>query len=197
MNNPKRLNEVFYATSESSSFTKVLMGNLDVYPNFPKDSINFIDIFPLFRSKYLIARVTSAFKRAIGNVKALESVTAVVAPESRGFLFGTLLAADLGVPFIPFRKPGKLPCVVIHQEYALEYGTDALEFPAGVLTADDNVLIVDDLLAVGGTLSAMIDTIRNHTDATIHSCATLINLADIPKPNFYVPVVSLLDLKEK
>ena len=80
--------------------------------------------------------------------------------------------------------------------YDLEYGTATLAFPKGVLTPQDRVLIVDDLLAVGGTMKAMIDTIHLQTEAKVHAGVTLIDLADLPKPAFSVPVVSVLGLKE-
>ena len=193
----KRLDEVFEISSDRVTYNKALANALEVYPGFPKEGVNFVDIFPLFRSKYLLARLAPALRRAIEATGSLSSITAVAAPDARGFLIGTLLAADLGVPFIPFRKPGKLPCETISQEYVLEYGTNSLEFPKDVLTAEDNVLIVDDLLAVGGTMNAMIELIQNHTEATVHSGITLINLVDLPKPEFNVPVISLLHLKEK
>lgn len=196
MPTPKPLNEVFKPVHVPNSFIKILMNNLDVYPDFPKEGVNFIDVFPVFRSKYLLSRLTSALKRSVEEVKPLDSITAVAAPESRGFCFGVLVAQALGVPFIPFRKAGKLPCDVVATSYDLEYGSATLEFPKGVLTEHDNVLIVDDLLAVGGTMKAMIDTIHLHTEATIHSGVTLLNLADLPKPEFNVPVVSVLHLKE-
>ncbi|MBQ8497136.1 MAG: adenine phosphoribosyltransferase [Clostridia bacterium] len=172
------------------------MDNLDVYAGFPKENINFVDIFPVFRNQYLMNGMASAFRDAIEKIKPIDSVTAVAAPESRGFCFGLLVAGALGVPFIPFRKAGKLPCEVVVTSYDLEYGSATLELPKGVLTSHDNVLIVDDLLAVGGTMKAMIDTIQMQTEATVHSGVTLVNLADLPKPEFSVPVVSILDLKD-
>lgn len=196
MSAPKNLREVFVPLRTPDEFTEILMDHLDVYMDFPKKGIHFVDVFPVFRNRYLMDHMTSAFKRAIEEVKSLNTVTAIAAPESRGFCFGMLVAQALGVPFIPFRKAGKLPCEVIATSYDLEYGSATLEFPKGVLTARDHVMIVDDLLAVGGTMKAMIDTIEKQTEASVHSGVTLINLADLPKPAFSVPVVSILDLKD-
>ena len=193
----KQLTEVFNVDAVSHPFNSVLVSNLHVYTDFPREGVNFIDVFPIFRSKYLLSRIASAMKRAVDEVKSIESVTAVAAPESRGFTLGILLAQTLGVPFIPFRKPNKLPCPTVSQQYALEYGYDTLEFPKDVLTADDRVLIVDDLIAIGGTMKAMIDLIRNDTEATVHSALSLINLVDFPKPECGAPVTSLLYLKQK
>lgn len=197
MSAPKPLTEVFASVCCPDEFNKILMENLDVYPDFPKEKINFVDIFPVFRNQYLMDGMVSAFKRAVEAVQPLDAVTAVAAPESRGFCFGVLIAQALGVPFIPFRKAGKLPCEVLETSYELEYGSATLAFPKGVLAAHDKVLIVDDLLAVGGTMKAMIDTIRMQTEAEVYAGVTLINLADLPKPPFDVPVVSVLDLIEK
>ena len=196
MSEPKSLREVFTPVCPTDEFIERLMDHLDVYIGFPKEGINFVDVFPVFRDPVLINGMASAFRKAIENIKSVDSVTAVAAPESRGFCFGLLVAHALGVPFIPFRKAGKLPCEVVEISYDLEYGSAALEFPKNALAARDHVLIVDDLLAVGGTMKAMIDTIQTQTKASVHSGAVLINLFDLPKPEFSVPVISILDLKE-
>lgn len=196
MSDPKKLREIFTSVRKPDEFTEILMDHLDIYVGFPKEGVNFVDVFPVFLNPYLMNHMVAAFKGAIEEIKSLDTVTAIAAPESRGFCFGVLLAHALGVPFIPFRKAGKLPCPVVRTSYDLEYGSATLEFPQGRLTPDDNVMIVDDLLAVGGTMQAMIDTIQTQTGASVHSGVTLINLADLPKPEFPVPVVSVLDLKE-
>ena len=199
MSAPKTLREVFVPLRTPDEFTEILMDHLDVYVDFPKKGIHFVDVFPVFRNRYLMDHMTSAFKRAIEEVRSLDTVTAIAAPESRGFCFGMLVAQALGVPTCIHEQnayPGKLPCEVIATSYDLEYGSATLEFPKGVLTARDHVMIVDDLLAVGGTMKAMIDTIEKQTEASVHSGVTLINLADLPKPAFSVPVVSILDLKD-
>jgi adenine phosphoribosyltransferase len=196
MSTPKALTEVFAPVHTPDEFNRVLMENLDIYVDFPKEKINFVDIFPVFRNPYLMNGMVDAFRRAVETVQPWDSVTAVAAPESRGFCFGVLVAQALGVPFIPFRKAGKLPCEVMETSYDLEYGSATLAFPKGVLTSQDHVLIVDDLIAVGGTMKAMIDTIIEQTEAKVCAGVALINLADLPKPAFSAPVLSILDLKE-
>lgn len=118
--------------------------------DFPKKGIIFKDITPLLLSPEATQEVISQFVKALGGVK----VDKVVGMESRGFFFGTLLAQQLGVGFIPVRKPGKLPFQTISEEYALEYGTDRLEMHADAIKKGENILIHDDVLATGGTAAA-------------------------------------------
>lgn len=120
-------------------------------PDFPKPGIVFKDITPLLAHP-------DAFRVAIDGLAGIaESLQpdAIVAIESRGFWFGAPLAIRLHVPFIPVRKPGKLPSKTLTEQYALEYGTDALEIHADALPAGARTLIVDDVLATGGTAKAV------------------------------------------
>jgi len=120
-------------------------------PDFPKAGIIFKDITTLLKDKL-------AFKFAIDKLaqeykaKRIDSVAAI---EARGFIFGGALAHKLGVGFIPVRKRGKLPWKTLSQSYELEYGTDSLEVHEDAINPQDNVLIVDDLLATGGTAAAV------------------------------------------
>jgi adenine phosphoribosyltransferase len=119
-------------------------------PDFPEEGIMFKDITPLLAEP-------DAFKQAV-DVLASEyadvGVTKVMGAEARGFIFGGALAYTLGAGFVPARKPGKLPWETTKAEYALEYGTDSLEMHMDAITEDDVVLIVDDVLATGGTAAA-------------------------------------------
>jgi adenine phosphoribosyltransferase len=119
-------------------------------PDFPKPGILFKDITPLLRSPEALAasieRMADPFRDA--------GVTQVAAMESRGFIFGGAIATALGCGFIPIRKPSKLPWTTFRHEYQLEYGTDALEIHDDALGASDRVLLVDDVLATGGTAAA-------------------------------------------
>lgn len=119
-------------------------------PDFPKPGIMFKDITPVLSNAALFARVTHSQAEA---ARAMQ-VTHVVAVESRGFLFGAPVAQHLGVPLVPVRKPGKLPHRHVREDYALEYGTDALEMHDDALGVGARVLIVDDVLATGGTAAA-------------------------------------------
>jgi len=119
-------------------------------PDFPQPGILFRDITPLLQApdafKYVIDRFSEEYREA--------ELNAVVAIESRGFLFGAPLAQNLGVSLVPVRKAGKLPARHISVEYSLEYGTSQLDIHEDALKRGQNALIVDDLLATGGTANA-------------------------------------------
>ena len=125
-------------------------------PDFPKAGILFRDVTPLlgngpaFRAsiRQLCQRLAPARPQAIAGI------------ESRGFIFGAPVAAELGLGFVPIRKPGKLPWRTHRESYALEYGTDAIEVHADALTSGTRVALVDDLLATGGTAGAAIKLLR-------------------------------------
>ncbi len=121
-----------------------------IVPDFPKQGIQFKDITPVLADARLFAACTAAMVEPWQGA----GITHVVAIESRGFLFGAPMATALGVGLVPARKPGKLPSDTVRETYALEYGTDALELHADALGAGDRVLVVDDVLATGGTADA-------------------------------------------
>ena len=119
-------------------------------PDFPKPGILFKDITPVLSNPDAFEVVVDALAgltRAVG-------ATHVVGIESRGFILGTPVAVGLGLPFVPVRKPGKLPADTERVDYELEYGTDALEIHKDALNPGDRVVIIDDLLATGGTAEA-------------------------------------------
>lgn len=119
-------------------------------PDFPKEGILFKDITPVLSDASLMREVTDAFAHAFKDA----GVTAVVGMESRGFIFGAPLAMALDCAFVPARKPGKLPYDHVGVDYALEYGTARLEMHTDAVGPQDKVLVVDDLLATGGTAAA-------------------------------------------
>lgn len=125
-------------------------------PDFPKPGIMFKDITPLLANPHLFQRATAAMAEPFKDSK----ITHVVAIESRGFLLGAPVAQALGAGLIPVRKPGKLPSKTASVEYALEYGTDRLEIHADACDHQARVLIVDDVLATGGTAKATADLVR-------------------------------------
>jgi adenine phosphoribosyltransferase len=141
-------------------------------PDFPKPGIVFKDITPLLRSPEALADVCRAAAEPFRDA----GVTIVAGIESRGFIFGSIIAAQLGAGFVPIRKPGKLPWTTRRHEYVLEYGSDALEIHDDAVAAPDRVLVVDDVLATGGTLAAAIHLVRGF-DATLVGAATIIELA--------------------
>ncbi len=119
-------------------------------PDYPKPGILFYDITTLLRDPWALRTTVDRFaERFIG-----EHVDKVVGMESRGFLFGPILAYNLNAGFVPVRKPGKLPSEVVTESYALEYGTDSLEMHDDGISSGERVLIVDDLIATGGTAKA-------------------------------------------
>ncbi len=141
-------------------------------PDFPKPGIMFKDITPLLRAPEALNATIDRLAEPFHG----QRITAVAAIESRGFIFGSCVAQKLGVGFVPIRKPGKLPWTTRRQEYVLEYGSDALEIHDDALTASDRVLIVDDVLATGGTLEAAAQLVAG-SGATIMSLATVIELS--------------------
>lgn len=140
-------------------------------PNFPQEGIIFKDISTLLKNK-------DAFKKSIDQLalKFKKSrIQYIVGVEARGFIFGAALAYKLGVGFIPVRKKGKLPYKTKSVTYKLEYGTDTLEIHADALPAKSRVLVVDDLLATGGTVSAVTELVKSQ-GASIVGVAFLVEL---------------------
>ena len=140
-------------------------------PDFPKPGIVFKDITPLLRAPEAL----DAACRLLSEPFRDDGVTTVAAIESRGFIFGSIVARNLGAGFIPIRKPGKLPWATRRHEYVLEYGKDALEIHDDALTPEDRVLVIDDVLATGGTINAATHLVRGF-DATLVGLATVIEL---------------------
>jgi adenine phosphoribosyltransferase len=140
-------------------------------PDFPKPGIQFKDITPLLSDP-------KAFRAAVDRLAgpfADRRVDAIAAAEARGFLFAAPMALQLGVGLVPIRKPGKLPFTTVFAEYALEYGNDRLEMHSDALEAGRRILVVDDVLATGGTMKACCDLVRS-AGAEVVACAFLIEL---------------------
>lgn len=140
-------------------------------PDWPQEGVIFKDITPLLANP-------ESFKAAIDELAAAFSdagITKVMGAEARGFIFGGALAYQLGAGFVPARKPGKLPWNTTAVTYDLEYGTDSLEVHADAIGADDVVLIVDDVLATGGTAAAKAQLVAD-VGATVAGFAFLIEL---------------------
>lgn len=142
-------------------------------PDYPKPGVMFRDITSLIEHP-------EGFRQSVNEMAVPfigKGITHVVGIEARGFIFGAGLAIELGVGFIPIRKSGKLPGETIGQNYALEYGVDTIEMHANALKKGDKVLLVDDLVATGGTALAAVSLIRR-TGATLdHSCFVI----DLPE----------------
>jgi len=155
-------------------------------PDFPKPGILFRDITPLLAApeafRATVVQLTDHYRAA--------KIDVVASAEARGFLFAAPLAIELGVGFVPVRKPGKLPFDTNAFHYELEYGSDALEIHRDGLTASQNVLLVDDLLATGGTMGACCRLVEQ-AGARVAGCAFVIELLGLkgaarlaPHPTF-------------
>jgi len=152
----------------------VLKDAVQTIPDYPKAGILFRDVTGILENAAAFTLTINLLKEKYKN----KGFTKVVGTEARGFLFGAPLAIALGIGFVPVRKPGKLPRDTFSQDYQLEYGTDTLEIHQDALTAQDNVLIIDDLLATGGTIEATTSLIRQ-LGATTTDAAFVISLPDL------------------
>lgn len=157
-------------------------------PDFPKPGIVFKDITPMLGEPKALAHAVDALAKAFAG----KGITRVVGIESRGFIIAPPVALRLGVGFAPIRKPGKLPWKCYEESYSLEYGKDRIEIHEDALHAHDRVLLIDDVLATGGTMAAAIRLVRR-CGATPVGAAFLIDLAFLGGASrLDVPVFSLL-----
>jgi adenine phosphoribosyltransferase len=140
-------------------------------PDFPKPGIIFKDITPLVKEPAALRlAVHQLIQPFLGR-----DITVVAGMEARGFIFGSLVAWELGLPFVPLRKPGKLPYDVQSVSYDLEYGSATLEAHIDAVDANDRVLLIDDLLATGGTAKASCELIEQ-LGAKVEACAFVVEL---------------------
>ena len=143
-------------------------------PDFPKEGILFKDITPLLKDKEVFKKAIDTMANNYNNIE----IDYVVGIEARGFIIGTPLAYALNKGFIPIRKPGKLPYDKISASYDLEYGSNELEIHTDAISEGDNILLVDDLLATGGTTKASVDLIEK-LGGNIVSIAFLLELVEL------------------
>lgn len=135
---------------------QLIKDNIRVVPDYPEKGVMFQDMFSLFESHETLDTIVSK----MADVCSRMNITKVTGPELRGCMLGALVAKKMSLPFLPIRKPGKLPPPVIQIEYAKEYGVDKLELNSEQFNTDDRVLVVDDILATGGSLKACIDMVE-------------------------------------
>ncbi len=158
----------------STETVELIKNSIKSIPDYPKAGIVFRDVTSLMEDpkayQATIQLLVEKYKQG--------GFTKIVGTEARGFLFGAPLALELGVGFIPVRKPGKLPRPTIAQTYDLEYGTDTLEIHTDAIVEGDKVLVVDDLLATGGTIEATVKLIRQ-LGGEVEQAAFVINLPEI------------------
>lgn len=150
-----------------------LKQHIGIVPDFPKPGIMFLDIMPLLAEPDALGHCVDAMvERWSGKVDC------IVGLESRGFMFAAPMAYAMGCGFVPARKKGKLPKPVISVTYELEYGTDTIELKAGIIESGARVLVVDDLLATGGTAAAACKLVEK-CDAHVIGCAFVIELSGL------------------
>ena len=154
-------------------------------PNFPIEGIMFRDITPVLGEPGLVSSITDRFARDLQDMGWEPDL--VVGPEARGFIFGPLLADRLGCGFVPVRKPGKLPFTTRRADYSLEYGTNSLEMHEDAITQGQKVVIIDDLLATGGTISACAQ-LCEEVGATVLGALFLIELEGLGARDAIAPV---------
>ena len=144
-------------------------------PDFPKQGIGFKDITPVLKDAALFSRCVDDMARSFAS----SGVTLVAGIESRGFILGGAIADRLRAGFVPIRKPGKLPFRTQREEYALEYGSDCLEVHVDAAGPGDRVLVVDDVLATGGTAAAACRLVEQ-LGAEVAGCSFLLALSFLP-----------------
>ncbi|KAJ2727140.1 adenine phosphoribosyltransferase [Coemansia sp. Benny D115] len=161
------------------------------YPDFPSKGILFRDIFPIFQQPEAVECLVGHF---VERIQALSTKTdVVVGLDARGFLFGPLIAIKLGVPFAPVRKRGKLPGATVSVTYMKEYGPDVFEMQADAIEAGKNVVIIDDLLATGGSCKAAEDLVGQLKGNVILN-AFVINLVGLEgEKQLRAPVYALIE----
>lgn len=153
---------------------ELIKSSIKSIPNYPKEGIIFRDITSLVETP-------AAFKATIDLIVAQyknKGITKVIGTESRGFIFGAPVALALDIPFVLVRKPGKLPRETIAQSYQLEYGQDTLEIHTDSIQSGDNVLVIDDLLATGGTVEATVKLVER-LGGEVKNAAFVINLPEL------------------
>lgn len=144
-------------------------------PDYPKPGITYRDITPLLGDHRALTQTTKLFHEAFKDHRIVK----VAGIEARGFVFGAALAHELGAGFVPVRKAGKLPLATYKRSYALEYGEDTLEIHQDAVQAGERVLLIDDLLATGGTAAATAELLRD-AGADIVAAAFVIELDGLP-----------------
>ncbi len=166
-----------------------LKGHIRDIPDFPKEGIIFKDITTLLKDKDAFKKSVDLFAKKFKK----ENIDLVVGVEARGFIFGAALAYKLGAGFVPVRKKGKLPSKTKSVSYELEYGTDILEMHEDAINSKTRVLIVDDLLATGGTIQAVIELVKAEK-AVIAGVAFLVELRFLKGKNKLkdLPVYSVI-----
>ena len=174
---------------------KVLMDNLRCIPDFPQPGINFRDVTTLFKNHDCLQIMVDE----LYDIYKDKGITKIVGIESRGFIFGAPLAERFHKPFVPVRKMGKLPRKTVSQSYALEYGTATIEMHEDAVKPGERVVLVDDLLATGGTMAAACSLVER-LGGTVAKILFVVELKGFDARNTTLagrPVVTLLSYDGK
>ncbi len=163
-------------------------------PNFPKEGIVFLDITPILSNSEVYNEAT----KLLADYAKEKKATKIVSPEARGFMVGCPVAYEAQIGFVPVRKPSKLPREVVSVDYELEYGTNTLSMHKDAIEKGDRVVIVDDLLATGGTVLASAKLVEE-LGGEVVGCAFYIELTDLPGRDLLkkYDIMSLLKCKEE
>ncbi|MFH9724754.1 adenine phosphoribosyltransferase [Streptomyces sp. NPDC017254] len=162
-------------TAEAQDVTDLLLSRIRDVPDYPKPGVLFKDITPLLADPEAFTALTDA----LAGLCSAHGATKIVGLEARGFILAAPVAVRAGLGFIPVRKAGKLPGATLSQAYELEYGTAEIEVHAEDLAAGDRVMVIDDVLATGGTAEASIELIRR-AGAEVAGVAVLMELGFLP-----------------
>ncbi|WP_185900140.1 adenine phosphoribosyltransferase [Campylobacter sp. MIT 99-7217] len=172
---------------------KLITDAIRVVPNFPKEGIIFRDITTLLNNKKVLFFLLDHLQKRYKNME----LDFIAGTESRGFIFAALLCAKLNIPFVPIRKPGKLPSATFSCSYELEYGTDKIEIHQDAFCGikDARVLLVDDLIATGGTAIASYELIKKAKAQCVEACflIDLVGLGGSKKLTDYTSVYSVVE----
>ncbi len=166
-------------TDDTASLGGLIAALVRDIPDFPKSGVTFKDITPLLDHHGAFTAVVEALSSVGRDADGTVIVDKVVGMEARGFILAAPVALALGVGFVPVRKPGKLPWETRAVSYDLEYGSETLEMHVDALRPGDRVLVVDDVLATGGTARATAQLIEQ-ASATVHALAVLLELTSLP-----------------
>ncbi|ORX33529.1 adenine phosphoribosyltransferase [Kockovaella imperatae] len=153
--------------SSSQSSVAHLKSLLGVHPGFPKEGITFLDIFPLLRSPIAFETLITHFTHHILEAHAGSAPDVIVGLDARGFLLGPIIALRLGAAFVPVRKSGKLPGENFRATYAKEYGEDVFEMAKDAIKPGQKVIVIDDLIATGGSAAAAGELIKQSGGKTL------------------------------
>ncbi|KAL2733214.1 adenine phosphoribosyltransferase [Vespula maculifrons] len=167
---------------------KLVKNTIKSYDNFPTHGVNFRDIFPVFQNTLALKALRDLL---VEHVLFLE-IDLIAGLDSRGFLLGPMVCIEIDKPFIPIRKKGKLPGKVLSQDYSLEYGESTLELQINSVKEGTRVLIIDDLLATGGSIGAAINLLTA-ANVKVVECLVVIELLELKaREKFDVPIYSIV-----